>query len=115
MSVRPFNDSNMILNGTPVKLGAVVATTTKNNHDTAVPFNNTGNALKGKVLLLHASAACNVNFAGADNTATASATATDTTYGVPLSANERVTVSIHNDYGWIAVVGSATVTVWELK
>lgn len=103
------------LNGTPVKLGHIIATTTINNHDTATPFNNTGDALEGKVLLLEASAACNVNCAGTTNAVTASATRTNAAYGFAMAADERVIVTMAEGYKWIAVVGAATVVVWELK
>ena len=96
------------LNGTPVLLGAIVATTTINNHDTAVPFNNTGIGLGGKVLLLQASAACHI-YPGTTNAATAT-----TANGVKLAADERVIITMNSTYGWLAVVGAATVRVWEL-
>ena len=95
--------------GTPTYLGVIVATTTKSNHDTVAAFNNTGEALKGKTLLLHASAACNFT-CGTANTVT-SVAASD---GVYLAANEKLVVTMHEDYGWIAVVGAASVKVWEL-
>lgn len=102
------------LNGTPVRLGVIAATTTINNHDTATAFSDTGNALEGKTLLVTCSAAANVNFAGTANTVTASATVTNAAYGVPLAAGERVIVTMARGYKWIAVVGTANCTVWEL-
>lgn len=113
MPVRPYNDSAMLLSGTAKRLGVIQATTTKNNHDTTTAFNNTGEALKGKILLLHADAACNVNF-GTANDVIAHATVTNANFGVPVAAGERIIVAMHRDYGWIAVVGTANVTVWEL-
>lgn len=101
-------------NGTPKKLGQIIATTTKNNHDTATPFNNTGDALEGKVLLLEASAACNVNCAGTTNAVVASVTRTSADYGFAMAADERIIVAMADGYKWIAVVGSATVVVWEI-
>ena len=98
------------LNGTPVLLGTIVATTTKNNHDTAVPFNNTADALKGKVVMLVPDAACYVTF-GTTNAITA------TTAGVPLQAGERVHVNLAEDYGWIACVsvsGTTNLRIWEM-
>jgi hypothetical protein len=102
------------INGTPIRLGVIEATTTKNNHDTATPFSDTGDALEGKVLLMQCSAAANVNFAGTTNAVTASATATNAAYGVKLAADERVIVTMAPGYKWIAVVGSANCTIWEL-
>lgn len=111
MAVRPFIDSNTMLNGTPLFLGKIVATTTKNNHDTAVPFNDTGSALGGKVVLLQTDAACYV-YPGTTNAATATAA-----NGVLLAANERVVMCLGESYGWVAalaVAGTANVRVWEL-
>lgn len=107
--------STQVFSGTPVKLGHIIATTTKNNADTATPFSHTGDALKGKVLLLEASAACNVNF-GTTNAVVAHVTATNADYGMNMAANERIVVRMDAErgYGWIAVVGAATVVVWEL-
>ena len=111
MSVRAFNDISSVLNGCPSYLGVIVATTTKNNHDTAAAFNNTGEALKGKVLLLQSDAAFYL-YPGTTNAATAS-----TTNGVLVAANERVVMVMGSSYGWVAalsVSGTANVKVWEL-
>jgi hypothetical protein len=98
------------IDGTPVKLGTIIATTTKNNHDTATPFNNTGDALKGKLLMLQPDAACYVSF-GTTNAATAATT------DVYLAAYERVLISMAENYGWIACVsvsGTTNLKVWEM-
>lgn len=111
MSVRAFNDTTTILNGTPRLLGKIVATTTKNNHDTAVPFNNTGEALKGKALLFQSDAAFYL-YEGDTNAATATPD-----NGVLVAANERVIMCMGSSYGWVAAVavsGTANVKVWEL-
>lgn len=96
------------INGVPVFLGVIAASTTKNNHDTATPFNNTGSALAGKVLLLQADAACHI-LPGTANTITAT-----TSNGVKLGADERVIITMNSTYGWLACVGSANLRVWEL-
>lgn len=99
------------LNGSPSYLGVIVATTTKNNHDTAAPFNNTGDALKGRVLLLQPDAACYV-LAGILNTATVT-----TTNGVKLQADERVILTMTASQGWLAcvsVTGTTNLKVWEM-
>lgn len=99
------------LNGTPNYLGVIVATTTKNNHDTAVPFNDTGEALKGKVLLIQPDAVCYI-YVGTVNTATAT-----TTNGIKVGADERVIIAMGSSYGWLACVSSTGTTncrVWEL-
>jgi hypothetical protein len=111
MSVRPFNDLTAVLNGVPVYLGVVVATTTKNNHDTVAAFNDTGEALKGKVVMMQSDAAFYFN-CGTVNTATAT-----TTNGVLVAAGERVVMLMGSSYGWIAclsVSGTANVKFWEL-
>lgn len=111
--LRNTNPSSMSarLNGTPVLLGTIVATTTKNNHDTAVAFNNTGDALKGKLLMLQPDAACYIDF-GTANTGTA------TTSAIKLAADERVVVSMTEAHGWVACVsvsGTTNLRVWELR
>lgn len=99
------------LNGTPVLLGTIVATTTKNNNDTAVPFANTGEALQGKVLLIQPDAACYV-LPGAASTATVT-----TSNGVKLQADERAIITMQSGYGFLACVsvsGTTNLKVWEL-
>lgn len=109
--VRDVGQLTSIVEGTPVFLGVIVATTTKNNHDTAVPFNNTGDALEGKQLLIQTDAACYI-LPGVLNTSTVT-----TANGVLLAAGERVTVGMRQGYKWLAalaVSGTANVRVWEL-
>lgn len=97
------------LNGTPVLLGTItVAGASKNNADTAVPFSNTGNCLKGKTLLLQPSASVHVL------PGTASNSTVTTSNGVKIGADERVIITMAEDYGWLAVIGTADVKVWEL-
>lgn len=94
--------------GTPTHLGQIVATTTKNNHDTAVPFNNTGEALGFKVLLIQASAACHIR------PVTSNAGTVTTANGIKLGTDEKVTLYM-GSYTHLAVVGAATCVVWEMK
>jgi hypothetical protein len=108
MSVRPFNDSATLLSGTPVYLGVIVATTTKNNHDTVAPFNNTGSGLGGKTLLVQASAALNFR------PVTTNAGTVTTANGIALAAGEKMVICMGETYGWLAAVGSASLSVWEL-
>ncbi len=112
---RPFDPFtlNLKLLGQPVQLGQIVCTTTKNNHDTAVPFNNTGDALTCKVLELQADGACYIKF-GAANTITATTSA----YDKKLEAGQSWTVVMTEDKGFIAalaVSGTVTVNVTENK
>jgi hypothetical protein len=102
---------SLITNGTPVYLGTIVASTTKNNHDTASPFNDTGDALEGKFLLVQCDAAAYV-LPGTANTTTVT-----TSNGVKLAADERVILSMAAGYKWLAalaVTGTANCKVWEL-
>jgi hypothetical protein len=108
MAIRPFNDSATLLSGTPVYLGTIAATTTKNNHDTTTAFNNTGAALGGKTLLIQADAACHMR------PGTTNAVTVTTGNGIYLAALERVVICMGETYGWLAVVGAANVKVWEL-
>jgi hypothetical protein len=99
------------LNGTPVRLGTIVATTTKNNYDTATPFNNSGDGLAGKVLLIQADAA------GYILPGTASTSTVTTSNGVKVSADERVIITMQSNYlslAALAVSGTMNVKIWEL-
>lgn len=99
------------LNGSPSYLGTIIATTTKNNHDTATPFNDTGDALKGKALMVQPDTACYI-LAGATNAGTVT-----TSNGVKLAADERVILTMTRDQGWLACVavsGTTNLKVWEL-
>jgi hypothetical protein len=97
--------------GTHVPLGVVTATTTKNNHDTAVPFNNTGDALKAMTLQVQ----CDVDaYFGVGTTNAATVT---TANGVYLEAKKIYVLSMSEAYGWVAflsVSGTATCKVWQL-
>lgn len=96
------------LNGTPHYLGRITATTTKNNHDTAVPFNDTTVALKGMTLLVQCDAAADI-LPGTVNTATVT-----TATGVKVAADEKFYIMMENDAGWMAVVGTANCDFWQL-
>lgn len=90
--------------GTPVWLGAIVATTTINNADTIVPFTIGA----GKMLLVQATAACHFR-------AVTSSTGTVTTAnGFKLAADGSGILNMADGYTHIAVVGAATLNVFEL-
>ncbi len=99
------------LQGTHISLGVVVATTTKNNHDTASPFSNTGDALKGMTLQVQ----CDVPaYFGVGTTNAVTVTSSN---GVYLEANKIYVLSMAESYGWVAflsVSGTATCKVWQL-
>jgi hypothetical protein len=101
------------VNGSITFLGTIVsAGTAINNHTTASAFNNTGDALGGKVLLLQATAALYL-LPGTSNAASVTST-----NGVKLGADERVIVTMSGSQGWLAqipVSGSANLKVWELS
>lgn len=114
MPVRPdpTHLSEILSGGTPTYLGVITATTAKNNHTTAVPFNNTGDAMTGKVILVVPTADCYI-LQGTTNAATVTAA-----NGVPLYAGERVPLALAANEGWLAVlpVGSTVdLKVWELR
>jgi hypothetical protein len=101
---------SMQLNGTPVRLGTIVAAgSSVNNHTTASAFDNANDALKGKVLLIQADAACHIAF-GTTNAVAA------TTSDFELAAGQSVIVRMNErlGYGWIAVIGTVNLKVWEL-
>ena len=99
------------MSGSPQHLCTIVATTTKNNHDTAVAFNNTGDALKSRPLLLQSDAAFYVR-----GVTTNDGTVTETN-GVYVQALQPWVLWLRSDEGWVAclaVAGTATVRVFEL-
>ena len=99
------------LNGSPAFLGVIVATTTKNNHDTAAPFYNTDPTLAGKILLIQPDAAGYI-LPGTANTSTVT-----TSNGVYLGPYERVILTMKSTQGYLAAVsasGTMNVKVWEL-
>lgn len=99
------------LNGTPEFKGVIVATTTKNNHDTAAPFENTGEAMKGRTIMVQCDAAAYL-LSGTVNTATVT-----TANGVKVEANERVYLMLLPTHGWLAalaVSGTSNCKVWYL-
>ena len=115
--LRP-NDAGVLaqyLDGEPVFLGVIVASTTKNNSDTATPFSNTGNALAGKVLMIQSDAACYVY---PSSTSTGTVTGTATGNGVYLAANDARIITMRDAPRWlacVAVTGTANLKVWELR
>lgn len=105
-----FLDQSMY--GDPVLLGTIVATTTKNNSDTAVAFNATGEALKGKLLVLQPDADCYVR-----QVDTAAGTVT-TANGIKLAADQLFYMGMRSTKGFIACVavsGTANLRVFELN
>ncbi len=103
------------------RLGTLVATTSVNNHSTAVAFNNTGVGLAGKLLLLQPDADCWIEF-GTANTVTASISATSASFFIAAGDSKIVlmddAVTSTTYHGWIACVsvsGTTNLKVWELR
>lgn len=104
--------------GSPKYLGTIDATTTsRTNGQATTPFLNTGDGLKGKILLIVNDGTVNVRILP---TATATGVVTVTrgaNFGVPLTAGERVIVRMTHDYPFMAVitpVGTANLDIFEL-
>lgn len=107
---RPLDGPSQLeaLNGSPQFLGVIVATTTKNNADTAVPFTIPG----GAVILIQSDTACYVR------AATAATGTVTTANGVLIAANEKFTVCLHPEESWVAalaVAGTSNVKVFQLR
>jgi hypothetical protein len=101
---------NRALVGTPRLLGSIVVSgSSLNNSDTATPFNASGNGLAGKVLLIQPSADVHVL------PVTSSAGTVATTTGVKVLTDERVVITMDDGYTHLAVIGTATVKVFELR
>lgn len=108
------------LNGLPEYLGTIDATTTsKTNAEATTPFNASGDALGGKVLLIHnsGSTACRVY-----GVTTSTGTVTNTrgagnAFGVPIAPDSIKPVTMTGTRKFLAVVmvsGTANVDVWEM-
>lgn len=125
-NARSVTESIVKYSGRPQFLGVLTtgSGTSINNHTTAAPFNNTGNALLGKVLILQSDVAYYLVI-GQANTVAAVASATGSS--MLIQAGERVTITMDDIdsqvkpgefYGWLAVIPTAAVVanvkVWEL-
>lgn len=113
MPAQPFPNEVLGVLNAPVQnlLGTIVATTTKNNNDTAVPFNNTGVALKGMVIRVQPDAACYYRVGDVDTVTVT------TSNGEFLEANEVREFPMGSTQGWIAFVsvsGTTNIKVWRL-
>ena len=92
-------------------LGTITATTTKNNHDTAVPFNDTGNALSAKTVTVQCDTACYIC------TGTANTLAVTAANGFYLPAHGTATFTLRPENGFIAclaVSGTTVLNVFEM-
>lgn len=106
------------LNGYPLYLGTVDATTTsKTNHEATTPFNDTGEALKGKVLLIVNAGTVDIRIHPMALNNGVVSNSRGAGFGVPVGAGERVTVRMGTSYGFMAVIATsstANVDIWEL-
>ncbi len=113
MSARLTGDAlDAALFGLPTRLGVIIATTTsKNNDDTATPFNDTGSGLAGKLLVLVPDVACTIK---AGSAATVAAVATD----YALEANKPFPLNMPSDAVFLAAratSGTVNLVVFELR
>lgn len=116
---RPASEFALALKlyGTPKYLGVIDYTgTSTTNHQASTPFNNTGDALCGKTLLLKATTDAHV-LAVSTNTGTVT-----TATGVPIGPTDRVIqtmpASVSGTKCWLAVIratASGNLSVWELE
>jgi uncharacterized cupin superfamily protein len=96
--------------GEPRLLGVIAYTAASvSNLDTGVPFNATGDGLKGKTVLVQPTTACYIL------TGVSSATAASTT-SIKLAADEKVLMHLdtHGVLAAIRVASSGNLLVWEL-
>lgn len=96
------------LNGSPVYLGRIAATTSAKNNADATAFT----IPPGSLLLIISSAAVSVL---GDKDATEDVTATT---GVPLAANEKFYLLLRSDQAYLQVItpsSTANVDVWRLE
>lgn len=98
------NGFNRTAFGSPRLLGTIVATTTKNNVDTASAFNATGDGLAGMWLLVQPDAACYVR---AVTTTTGTVSSSN---GVKLEADEKYEILMRSDDIALAVVSVSGTT-----
>jgi hypothetical protein len=107
------------INGAPTFLGVIDYTgSSVTNHQASTPFNNTGSALCGKVLLLQPSTDVYI-LPVTTNTGTVT-----TSNGVLLFANERVILTMTDYFAtnatecWVAAIrstASGNLRVWALR
>jgi hypothetical protein len=108
------HDLQDALRGVPVALGVIASTSgpaSKNNHTTSSAFNNTGEALSGKVLTLYASAAGYIAV-GSDNSVAA------TSSSFPIAATTATTFRMRGSdkfLAFIAASGTANLSVFEAQ
>ena len=103
--------------GSFTSLGVLIATTSVNNHTTLTPFNNTGNGLGGKVLMIQTDASCYINV-GSANTVAAVASATSASLFIPASyIGIPLLLTMKSGDGFLAcisVAGTTNLKVWEM-
>lgn len=114
--LRSRQDGEIIakLSGSFDKLGDIVfSSAAKTNHTTSVAFNDTGDALAGKVLALQADQDFYLlTVANQSSTDVTSAT------GMKILANERVEIAMSSAHGYLSVLrvsADGTLKVWEMK
>ncbi|SRR5258706_5312386 len=120
-NARSVSEAIVKYSGSPRYLGVIDFTNvSKTNHQATTPFNNTGTALAGKILLLQPAQDVYIL------PVTTNAGTVSSTNGVLIMANERVILTVDDldvtdiageFYGWLAAIRSTTsgnLRVWEL-
>lgn len=108
------------LNGIPIYLGTIDATTTsKTNHQATTPFNNTGSALCGKVLLIQNAGAIDIRIHPVTTNTDTVSNSRGTGFGPAISPGERVIVFMPTGSRcWVAGIttsSTANIDFWELQ
>lgn len=105
--------------GHPVYLGTIDATTTsKTNHQATTPFNNTGGALCGKLLLIQNAGSVAVRLHAVTTTTGTTTNTRGTGFGPEIQSKERVIVFMDDTRCYmagIALSSTANIDFWELQ
>jgi hypothetical protein len=106
------------LNGYPVYLGTVDATTTsKTNAQASSAFANSGDALRGKVLMIQNAGSVSIRIHPVSSSTGTVANARGTGFGPEIQPGERVYIRMGETYPYLAVIATsstASVDFWEM-
>lgn len=106
------------LNGYPLYLGTVDATTTaKTNAEATTPFATTGDNLKGKVLMIQNAGAVSVRLHPVSTSTGDVSNTRGAGFGPEIQPGERIYVTMGSTYGYLSVIATsstANVDFWEM-